>query len=469
MLMLGYSSRSLAQIAPVSPDHPWHGKQELQIESDAKQFRESRFSVDPDRMYSLSELIDLAESHNPETHIAWEGARVQLAGLGIARSELYPTLAAIALSQTSRVPIYFGAQFYKQTVQTFEGALDLSYTVFDFGARAGRIDGARAQLLAANFGFNDIHRELIYRVQQAYYRLLNASGQEDAARASLANAQAVQQAAEERLENGLATLPDVLEARSATAQAEYDLQVVLGAEEIARGDLATSLGTSATARIQVQRLDQIPTPESISDTVDQAIGRALQQRPDLLQQLAEVRSANARIKEARAAYYPTLNFKARPAAQSLYAMQQTFPWGHTAGLAGALTASLNWTIFDGGARKNRLAQAEANSRAAEAQVRAARDRITDEIWTAHSNLKTALHQRQSAIALLEAANQSYAAALGAYNYGVRSFLDVTAAQRTLAQARSTDVLARTQVLSAVATLAFQAGDAIQVGARRPQP
>jgi hypothetical protein len=50
MLMLGYSSRSLAQIAPVSPDHPWHGKQELQIESDAKQFRESRFSVDPDRM-----------------------------------------------------------------------------------------------------------------------------------------------------------------------------------------------------------------------------------------------------------------------------------------------------------------------------------------------------------------------------------------------------------------------------------
>ena len=44
--------------------------------------------------------------------------------------------------------------------------------------------------------------------------LLNAMGQEAAARASLANAQAVQQAAEERLHNGLATLPDVLEARS---------------------------------------------------------------------------------------------------------------------------------------------------------------------------------------------------------------------------------------------------------------
>jgi hypothetical protein len=40
----------------------------------------------------------------------------------------------------------------------------------------------------------------------------------------------VQQAAEERLHDGLATLPDVLEARSATAQAQYDLQAVLGAE-----------------------------------------------------------------------------------------------------------------------------------------------------------------------------------------------------------------------------------------------
>jgi outer membrane protein TolC len=469
IFMLGYSALGLAQAAPVSPDRPWHGSQELQIERDSKQFRESRFSVDPGRMYSLSELIDLAESHNPATHIAWEGARAQLAGLGIARSELYPTLAAIAVSQTSRAQIYFGTQFSRQTVQTFEGSLDLSYTVFDFGARAGRIDAAKAQLLAANFNFNDIHRNLIYQVQQSYYGLLNASGQEDAARASLANAQAVQQAAEERLKNGLATLPDVLEARSANAQAQYDLQAVLGAEEIARGDLATSLGMSATATIQVQHLDQIPTPESIGDTVDQAIDRAAQQRPDLLQRLAEVRSANARVKEASAAYYPTVNFNATPAAQSLYAMQRTLPWGHTADLNGTLIVSLNWTIFDGGARKNRLAQAEANSRATEAQVHAARDRITDEIWTAYSNLTTALRQRQTAIALLEAAKQSYAAALEAYDYGVRSFLDVTAAQRTLAQARSTDVLARTQVLSAVATLAFQTGDGIQIGARKPQP
>jgi outer membrane protein len=37
---------------------------------------------------------------------------------------------------------------------------------------------------------------------------------------------------------------------------------------------------------------------------------------------------------------------------------------------------------------------------------------------------------------------------------------VTAAQRTLAQARSTDVFARTQVLTSLADLAFRSGDAI---------
>lgn len=73
---------------------------------------------------------------------------------------------------------------------------------------------------------NDTHRQVVYQVQQSYYRLLNSMGQEDAARASLSNAQAVQQGAEERLAHGLATLPDVLEARSATAQAEYDLQAI---------------------------------------------------------------------------------------------------------------------------------------------------------------------------------------------------------------------------------------------------
>src|SRR5580704_553419 len=466
LLMLSVG-RVFSQTAPPLPDRPWHPPRERQIEDDAKHLRESGFSVEPDKIYSLAELVDFAEEHNPETRVAWEIARAQVAALGVARSELYPTVAAVALSQIDRKETPFGSQFYRQTQQTFAGTIELNYTILDFGARAGRIAAARAELLTANFAFNDTHRKIIYQVAQTYYRLLNALGQEDAARASLTNAQTAQQAAEDRLIHGLATLPDVLEARSATAQAQYDLQSALGAEEIARGDLATALGTRPTVTIHVQPIDQLSIPESIGDSVDQAIDHAFDQRPDLMEKIAEIRRANAGVKEARAAYYPTLTLSASPSAQSLYILQQALPWGHTADLGGGLSVNLGWTLFDGGARKNNLA--EANVRAAQAQVNASRDQIADEVWGAYSNVKTALRQRQAAIALLEAASQSYAAALESYNYGVRSFLDVTAAQRTLAQARSTDVLARTQVLTNLADLAFRTASLMQSGSRKAKP
>jgi outer membrane protein len=462
-------SSALAQAAPLSPDRAWQPAAELGMAADLQRLPMVSPGIDPARAYTLAELIDLAESHNPETRVAWERARAQASELGVARSELYPTLATAALSQTSRSRILVTDRFVRETLQEFAAALDLNYTIFDFGARAGRIDAASGQVLAANFAFNDTHRVVISRVEQAYFRLLNSIGQKASARASLANAQAVQQAAEERLDQGLATMPDVLEARSATAQADYDLQAVVGAEAIARGDLATAVGNSATAVIQVQPLDQVPVPDSVGETVEQAIDRALAQRPDLLQQVADLRSARGQAREARAAYYPSLSLDVSPAIASLHGVQRPNSWEHTTGLVGGVSLSLQWPAFDGGARRNRLAQAQANIRAAEAQANAIRNQIADEVWTAYANLTTALRQRRAASALLEAAEQSYASALESYNYGLRNLLDVTAAQRTLAQARSADVLASTQVLSARADLAFRTGDAIQANRARPRP
>lgn len=459
----------LAQSPPPSPDRPWHTYYEGRIRSDERNFQRPAFPIDPNKAYSLAELIDLAESHNPETRVAWEGARAEGAALGIARSELYPTLSAVALGGVDRQEIPLGTRFYRFTLPAAQVSLELNYTIFDFGARRGRIAAEGARVLAANFGFNDVHRKLIFEVQRAYYRLLNASAQDTAARASLANAQAVQQAAEDRLSNGLATLPDVLEARSAAAQAQYDLQAVLGEEESARGDLATALGAPAATLIRVEPLGEAPTPESVGDTVEAAIDRALDQRPDLEAEVADVRRAEAQRREARAAYYPSLSFKANPTGLAISSQQQNIPWAHTADLTGGMAVSLSWNVFDGGARRGRLMQAEAEIRKTQSQVNAARDSIEDEVWNAYSNLNTAFRQREAATALLQSASESYSAALESYQYGVRNLLDVTAAQKVLAQARSADILARTQVLTALADLAFRCGDSIQVNARKQGP
>ena len=457
LLIFVHSSITCAQNAPPFPERQWLGPGEQQIKRDAERFQDSKPGIDGAKIYSLVELIDFAQSHNPETRFAWERARAQAAALGVARSELYPTLAAGALSFTERDDILAGSTFVRQSIETIRVAFEVNYTLFDFGARAGRIDAAKAELLAANFAFNDTHRNIIFRVQKAYYDLLNTSGQVIAARTSLTNAQTAQQAAEDRLKQGLATLPDVLEARSATAQAELDLQSVIGAKDVAAGDLATALGVSPTTVIQVQSIDDLPIPLSLGDNVEEAIDRAFELRPDLLQQVAEIRAATARVKEARAAYYPSLELSFGPGAQTQIGAQQLFARTHRDGFTGGLAFSLNWNLFDGGARKNRLANERANLRAAEAQLNVTRDQIANETWAAYSNAKTAFQQRQAARALLEAASQSYASALEAYNYGVRSFLDVTAAQRTLADAQAADVFARARVLTALAELAFRIG------------
>jgi len=219
--------------------------------------------------------------------------------------------------------------------------------------------------------------------------------------------------------------------------------------------------------IRVQPLSEVPTPEAVPDTVEQAIDRALAQRPDLLAHVSAIRSAQGEREEARAAFYPSLKIHAGPAAQSLFVLQQNLPWAHTTDLTGGVSVSLNWTLFDGGARKSRLTQAEARIRNTEAQLSAARDEVELQVWTAYSNLRTALRQREAAVQLATAATQSYQAALESYNYGVRNLLDVTAAQKALAQARSADVLARTQVLAALSDLAFRTGDSIQLNRRSP--
>ena len=177
--------------------------------------------------------------------------------------------------------------------------------------------------------------------------------------------------------------------------------------------------------------------------------------------MAEIRSADARVREAKSAYFPTLRMHAYPDPQWLHGMQQTMPWGHTAGLDGEISFSLSWTVFDGGARKHTLAEAEHDLQAERAQAMITRYQIENGVWTAYFALKTALRQREAAATLLEVATQSYDAAIQSYHYGVRSLLDVTEAQKTLAQARSTDILARTQGLSALADLSFQTADSIQ--------
>jgi len=465
MLSAGLS----AQGTPPAPSAIWQPKGAQALEKESAVKPRDQISLTPDKSYTLAELIDLAEQHNPETRVAWEQAKSKADELGIARSSFYPTLTAVALAVSLRTATLIGEYFHRQTEGVFEPVLHVEYLVFDVGGRSGEIEVAKANLLASDLAFNDTHRRVIYQVAEAYYRLLNAQGQREAAESSLENAKAVEEDAKARLENGLATKPDELEATAARAQADLDLEAAVGAVDIARGDLATALGADPGTAFKVEAIDQLKLPSSIADSVDQEMDRAFSQRPDLLEQLARLRAAKASIKQARSEYFPTLSFKGDGGLARAYGQQDLLPGSYAQGEVWSAELELRWNLFDGARREYRIAQANADKKAAQAQIDVLRDRIADQVWAAYANMRTALRQQQAAASLLAASQQSYEAAHESYGYGVRNLLDVVSAQKTLAQARSEDVSARTQLLLQVTNLAFQTADFIQTQHWSPAP
>jgi outer membrane protein len=271
---------ALGQDSPTSSARPWHSQHQADFVQELRSSHEQPYALDANHTYTLAELIDFAESHNPDTRAAWESAKGRAELLGIAKSALFPTISAIALAQTVRQNDLYAGGFYRDTTGVFQPVLCLSYLIFDFGGRSGAINAAKAEMFAADFAFNDVHRNIIFQTVEGYYRLLNASGQQEAAKATLLNAQTVEKDAQTRLDHGLATLPDLLEAQAATAQADYDLQAAIGDMETAKADLATTLGLPPGAQLQVQDVSELPLPNSLTETAEQAVDQALAQRPD---------------------------------------------------------------------------------------------------------------------------------------------------------------------------------------------
>jgi len=459
----------LAQKTPPKPNLPWHSKEELEITKELTADRQPSWNIDRQKIYTLPELIELAELHNPETRAAWQRARVRADELGIARSAYYPTLEAAVYAASIRDAALIGEFFHRQTIGLVRPTLHVEYLIFDLGGRSGSVDVAKANLLIQDLDFNDTHRRLIYQVASAYFRLLNAKGQREAAEISLKNAETVESDAENRLRNGLATRPDFLEASAARAQADYDLQATVGAEQIAQGELATRMGLPADAEFHVQGISEIPIPTSAADSLGQEIERAFRQRPELLADMARIHAARGELKQARSSYFPTLNFAGDGGVIRGYGQQDLYPGHYAEGETWSAGLELRWTLFDGARREKRVAAAKGQMSAADADLHALRDRIEQEVFTSYTNMQTALRQQQAATALLEASTQSYEAARQSYDLGLRSQLDVISAQKSLAQARSEDVGARSGLLLQVVDLAFRTGDMIQVQTQTTKP
>ena len=136
------------------------------------------------------------------------------------------------------------------------------------------------------------NQEVAFAVSKAYYDLMTAQERSGATRDILKTAQTTQDAAEARLQNGRATLPDVLNARAETAQATFDLASAEGQEQIARVSLAEELGAEPTPDIRIDAQKNAPLPATLDLPIKALVDRAIEDRPDLQAQLLEIQAAD---------------------------------------------------------------------------------------------------------------------------------------------------------------------------------
>jgi outer membrane protein len=434
--------------------------------------------LDPQKRYELTELVDLAQRLNPETRVAWERARQAAVGVGLVQSEYYPmlTLAAIGGYQSEASPAPKDVApngFFRADLEQVLPTLNLRWLILDFGRRGSGLDAAKQRLLASNLGFNRKHQEIVFRVQRAFIALTSLVAKIAVAESAVDSSRSVREAAEGRLQNGLATLPEVALARQQEAQAAFELEEVASRERDAQVKLADSIGLPPTVPIQVSDVSALPAPSALQDSVEKVIDKALERRPDLIARVAALRGTEAEVRRARAAYYPTLSLLANGniLAGRVRVTGGNLPtgWfsatepGYGVGLA------LAWDVFDGGAKRRRVELADAERRLAEDEVTAARDRAISEVWTAYTDVKLALRRLDTAAALVDASQKSYEATLQSYRQGLETLTNLLVARRELSHARFVELDTRLQLFDASAALAFSTGEAAPEPKPGPQP
>jgi outer membrane protein len=446
--------------APPAPNKPWSPPRLGDYERELSQIGRNNANavpIDLEKTYDLPELIDIAERSHPETRAAWEQARAQAEAVGLSKSAYYPYLAAAASEDYAHALTAIDSVFVADAFEENVG-LNLHWLLLDFGGRKAAVAEARQRLMSANVNFNATHQRIVFSVSENFYTYNTSRQQVEAAQSTLQAARIVADSANARLENGLGTTQDALQAKQEFAQADYNLEAAQGALNDAQVALMDALGIFPATQLRIAALPERPVANDLHEALDDLINRALSQRTDLLAKLAGLKASQAAVRGARAAYYPKLSLDAGAGWSKLDISAFDSPYFGNSKPVYSAGLAIEWPIFEGFARRDKLRMAEAQLRAAESEFTDSRDHAAEEVIMAYNDLKTALRKQDAAEVLLSAAQTAFEATLESYKNGLGTYVNVEIAQRNLAAAQTTVVSARSSVYTSKVTLALNVGD-----------
>lgn len=408
----------------------------------------------------LLEAYRLAQQHDPAYAAARYDYEAAIESRPQARGALLPQVTFSAS----------GSEDDQRDLNTNESdqftneqySLNLRQTLFNWEQFAG-LSRADAEVAQAEAELADADQQLILRVAEAYFDVLDAEENERFARAEVEAIERQLEQARERFDVGLIPVTDVK-----AAQASYDLAVSRRIEatnqiDDAREALRAIIDrrTGMLARVQ----DDLPlTPADPSDA-NTWVARAVEQNPEFLTARAASEATRQGVRQARAGHYPEVDLVASRTRREQDS--DVFSGGGQQQLSrdsetDSIGIEVTLPLFRGGATMSGTREARANFEAAQARMAEARRAVEQRTRNAFRGLESRISQVRSLQQAVESNEASVEAEEAGFEVGTRTTVDVLDALRDLfeaerdyANARFEYILNRLRLQEAAGTLTVE--------------
>ncbi len=368
-----------------------------------------------------------------------------------ARATLLPTINGSA-SRTigSSEPEVGGRTLPSSDVDQENYRVSLNQSIFD-DANWGQLARGRAELSTAEAEYKEAWQAFLYRVTQRYFDVLTALDSVTFANAEQTALRRQFEQAEQRFEVGLAAVTDVHEARAAFDGARARLILAENAFEDAKEALRETAG--AYFENFARLIDDIPLDSPDPADAQSWVQMALQNNPQVMQQLGQLDVARADLRIARAGHLPSLGVSgsySRNVNNEFTARdpQTQAPIGITSFQTDGWQAqvTLNIPIFQGFATQSRRRQAGFVLQLADEVLDQAQRSVVRQTETAYRSVVAGIREVEARRQALVSANSALEATNAGFEVGTRTIVDVLLSEQRFFQAERDYSQARHQFI-----------------------
>jgi len=415
---------------------------------------------------TLPQAVESALKNNPAIQAADSYAEAVRHAVAAAKAGYYPRLDFSEGVVRSNNPVFVFSSLLTQrqfTAQNFAlGSLNFplpfdnfrtqfaaSMPLYDAGRTSRGVRDARLDSKGAQQGAQRTRQEVIYSVINAYLNQLLAQQSVGVAESSVKSTGEDLARAQARQAQGQALMSDVLSAQVQLAQAREELIRAQNDAATAQASLDVAMGLPEDAAEQAQG----PLSEVAFDsgTLGDRQRRAIELRPDYQQALIGKEKAGNAAAGARAQFQPTVNiFSSWEDDNETFASHGGNNW--------AAGATLNFNLFDGGARHAQLAESHAREREAEALRAQIASGIRLQVREAYLNLAAARQRVDVSRDAASQADESLKILRNRYDAGLATITDLLSAETARARAQRDYLNAVYDDRIAYATLELATGE-----------